>query len=143
MHHFDREGVVPLNALPSYDVVVAGSGPLGPMVAIAAATTGARTLLVEQNGYVVGRAAIGPPRGKGSPEFNAKWIVYDLEVRKYLALEMLPESGVAGSPAIDGGTSTGAPAVDLEGRPRVGQPDIGAYERWVPTSQVCVPLTLR
>ena len=48
---------------------------------------------------------------------------------------------VEGSPALDRGTSTGAPAVDLEGRPRVGQPDIGAYERWEPTSRLYVPLT--
>lgn len=34
----------------------------------------------------------------------------------------------AGSPAIDAGTSAGAPPTDLDGRARVGQPDMGAYE---------------
>ena len=32
------------------------------------------------------------------------------------------------SPAVDGGTSTGAPAYDQRGRPRNGAVDIGAYE---------------
>jgi len=35
----------------------------------------------------------------------------------------------AGSPAIDAGTSDGAPTTDLDGHPRSdGHPDIGAYE---------------
>jgi hypothetical protein len=34
----------------------------------------------------------------------------------------------ADSPTIDAGASGGAPAVDFEGRTRVGAPDIGAYE---------------
>jgi hypothetical protein len=34
----------------------------------------------------------------------------------------------AGSPAIDRGTPAGAPPFDLEGNPRVGPPDIGAFE---------------
>ena len=34
----------------------------------------------------------------------------------------------SGSPAINGGTSTGAPSDDLECRPRVAPPDMGAYE---------------
>jgi hypothetical protein len=32
------------------------------------------------------------------------------------------------SPCIDAGTSSGAPAVDFEGKARVGNPDIGCYE---------------
>ncbi|MGQ9572825.1 MAG: choice-of-anchor Q domain-containing protein [Dehalococcoidia bacterium] len=35
----------------------------------------------------------------------------------------------AGSPAVNAGSVDGAPSVDAEGRPRVGTPDIGAYER--------------
>lgn len=35
---------------------------------------------------------------------------------------------LAGSPAIDAGTAAGAPADDLEGKPRDARPDIGAYE---------------
>jgi uncharacterized protein (TIGR01370 family) len=34
----------------------------------------------------------------------------------------------AGSPAIDAGTTAGAPAIDCEGRVRDAEPDIGAYE---------------
>ncbi len=35
----------------------------------------------------------------------------------------------AGSPALGTGTPDGAPAVDLEGRPRAAPPDLGAYEQ--------------
>ncbi len=35
---------------------------------------------------------------------------------------------LAGSPAIDVGDSDGAPATDQEGKPRRGQPDVGAFE---------------
>ena len=153
-----------LNALPSYDVVVAGGGPSGLMAAIAAARTGARTLLVEQNGYVGGLAviglplhgfynnreerimggipremverlmdmdaaadarntAIGPPRGRGSPKFNAKWIIYDPEAFKYLALEMLQESGVelllhtfVSDVVLDGGSIAGLVVEGKSGR---------------------------
>jgi hypothetical protein len=35
----------------------------------------------------------------------------------------------ANSPAVNAGTSSGAPATDIEGNPRDAQPDIGAYEQ--------------
>jgi hypothetical protein len=38
----------------SYDVIVAGGGPSGAMAAIAAARQGARTLLIEQHGFLGG-----------------------------------------------------------------------------------------
>jgi len=47
----------------NYDVVVIGGGPAGTVAAIAAARQGARTLLVEQNGYLGGMltvAGVGP-----------------------------------------------------------------------------------
>jgi len=47
------------------------------------------------------------------------------------------------SPAIDSGTADGAPADDLEGRPRDATPDIGAYERWEPVAWTYVPTVLR
>jgi predicted GH43/DUF377 family glycosyl hydrolase len=47
----------------------------------------------------------------------------------------------AGSPCINAGTSTGAPAVDIEGTPRGATPDIGAYE-WG-KHRIFLPLTVR
>jgi hypothetical protein len=47
------------------------------------------------------------------------------------------------SPAIDAGTTDGAPADDFAGRPRDAQPDIGAYEWWEPAAWVYLPLVLK
>jgi len=49
----------------------------------------------------------------------------------------------ATSPAINAGTTAGAPGDDFDGRPRDAQPDIGAYEWWEPTAQLYLPLILR
>ena len=43
-----------------------------------------------------------------------------------------------GSPAIDAGTSVGAPATDQRGFPRYGPVDIGAYEYYPPTTIAAV-----
>jgi flavin-dependent dehydrogenase len=46
-----------------YDVIVMGGGPSGVIAAIAAGRTGARTLLVDKNGFLGGAAtsaALGP-----------------------------------------------------------------------------------
>ena len=43
----------------NYDVVVVGGGPAGSIAAIAAARQGAKTLLVEQNGYLGGMLTMG------------------------------------------------------------------------------------
>jgi hypothetical protein len=47
------------------------------------------------------------------------------------------------SPAIDAGTTDGAPADDFAGRPRDAQPDIGAYEWREPAAWVYLPLVLK
>jgi len=46
----------------------------------------------------------------------------------------------AGSPAIDAGTTEGAPAEDIVGSRRDARPDIGAYEYWVPVAWVWLPI---
>ena len=48
-----------------------------------------------------------------------------------------------GSPAINAGTTVGAPNVDLENRSRDAQPDIGAYEYREASSWLYLPLVLR
>jgi hypothetical protein len=49
------------------------------------------------------------------------------------------------SPAVNAGSTSGAPSDDVEGHPRDAHPDIGAYERWVwePAAWVYLPLILK
>jgi len=48
-----------------------------------------------------------------------------------------------GSPAINAGTTVGAPTDDFAGQPRDAQPDIGAYEWRAPTRWLYLPLVLK
>lgn len=48
-----------------------------------------------------------------------------------------------GSPAIDAGTTEGAPGEDLRGRARDGRPDLGAYEWLTPRAWAYLPLLVR
>jgi hypothetical protein len=47
------------------------------------------------------------------------------------------------SPAIDAGTSAGAPAMDFANHPRDANPDIGAYERQLVSLWIYLPYILR
>ena len=46
----------------------------------------------------------------------------------------------AGSPAVDAGALDGAPGEDLTGRARDGQPDLGAFELWTPSTWLYLPV---
>jgi hypothetical protein len=48
-----------------------------------------------------------------------------------------------GSPAIDAGTTVGAPTVDFEGLPRDEHPDLGAHEWRAASASIFAPLVLR
>ena len=56
-----RRRIVNIRDGGSYDVAVVGGGPAGIMAATASARTGAKTLLVERNGYLGGELATGLP----------------------------------------------------------------------------------
>ncbi|MBN1874868.1 MAG: right-handed parallel beta-helix repeat-containing protein [Anaerolineae bacterium] len=63
-----------------------------------------------------------------APQFlSDDWPVVDLRLQET-------------SPAVNTGTSAGAPAEDINGRARDAQPDIGAYEYLTLNSQVYLPL---
>jgi hypothetical protein len=59
------------------------------------------------------------------------------------ALDTFDAHLVPGSPAINAGTTDGAPPDDFDGRPRDTQPDLGAYEWWQPTHWVYLPLVFK
>jgi thioredoxin reductase len=47
--------------MDNYDVIVCGGGTAGAIAAVAAARTGARTLVVENEGFLGGTASYGIP----------------------------------------------------------------------------------
>jgi len=66
------------------------------------------------------------PSGVG-PDYADEWLSYDYRL-------------LAGSPAIDAGTSVDAPATDIDGTPRDATPDMGAYE-W--KNRIFLPVVTR
>ncbi|MBQ8510124.1 MAG: FAD-dependent oxidoreductase [Clostridia bacterium] len=91
-----------------YDVIVVGGGPAGTAAAVTAAKCGAKTLLVEKNGYVGGVSTAGLMTvwcGSSSSGFyrrvreatteqrGSRW-VYNPEMLKSCYLSMLEEAGV-------------------------------------------------
>ena len=75
----NRTGYEPGRDLPvlgEFDVVVCGGGPAGCAAAIAAARHGARTLLVEKNGYLGGAAVaqlVGVVLSTNGMDFQGIW----------------------------------------------------------------------
>lgn len=55
-----------------YDVIVVGGGTSGALAAIAAANTGARTLVVEKQGYLGGIISLGMHM-LGTLDFEGNW----------------------------------------------------------------------
>jgi hypothetical protein len=49
----------------------------------------------------------------------------------------------SGSPAINAADAVYAPADDFDGRTRDAQPDIGAYEWWLPVRWIYLPVLIR
>jgi hypothetical protein len=86
------------------NLVIAGQGPTD--------YTYSATNVLFENNLFVGKASSlgGTNKNVASANLTANWHL------------------LAGSPAIDAGTATKAPAIDRDGKARSGAPDIGAYE---------------
>ncbi|MBQ8892797.1 MAG: FAD-dependent oxidoreductase [Clostridia bacterium] len=77
----------------NYDVVIIGGGPAGAVAAIAAARNGAKTLLVEQNGYLGGMltaGGVGPQMTFHAGETQVVRGIADEIVERLKALRLSP-----------------------------------------------------
>ncbi|MDF2631644.1 MAG: glucose-inhibited division protein, partial [Caproiciproducens sp.] len=61
-----------------YDVAVIGGGPAGTMAAIASARKGAKTILIEQNGYLGGMLTVGGVGPQMTFHAGKKQVIYGL-----------------------------------------------------------------
>jgi ribulose 1,5-bisphosphate synthetase/thiazole synthase len=84
------------------DVLVCGGGPAGMIAAIAAARNGAKTLLVERDGFLGGMATAGLVRGISGVRFEKERIVGGIPWELILRMESLggaaSDAGGAGIP---------------------------------------------
>ena len=96
MEQLQQTRTVPVTG--SYDVAVCGGGPGGWIAAVAAARMGARTALVERNGYAGGMPWEFVQRmvdqGGAQVEEPLGNVAHDPEIYKLTAQRMLLESGV-------------------------------------------------
>ncbi len=89
---------MPASIKPEYDVVVAGGGTAGVVAAIAAAREGARTALIERDGFVGGVAAMGLSFlgfHNNREELIIKGIPYEIITRLYEMGEAMNISNTA------------------------------------------------
>jgi hypothetical protein len=71
------------------------------------------------------------PFGNGS-NASGNPLVTSADINDYATPALFNFNLLTASPAINIGTSTGAPSVDIRGAPRMGNPDAGAYEFTIP-----------
>jgi len=83
--HTMQEPARELAVLSEYDVIVCGGGPAGCAAAVAAARHGARTLLVEKNGYLGGATVaqiVAVVLSTNGVDFQGVWHEYARRLRK-------------------------------------------------------------
>jgi len=76
-----------MRQLAQTDVLVVGGGPAGIGAALGAARAGAKTLLIESQGFFGGVAAwsLGMPINQMRPERKPRSVVHELLIQKLLA----------------------------------------------------------
>jgi len=76
-----------MRQLAQTDVLVVGGGPAGIGAALGAARAGAKTLLIESQGFFGGVAAwsLGMPINQMRPESKPRSVVHELLIQKLLA----------------------------------------------------------
>jgi ribulose 1,5-bisphosphate synthetase/thiazole synthase len=87
-----KEITMPAKNIPiimAADVVVCGGGPAGMIAAIAAARNGAKTILVERDGFLGGMATAGLVRGISGVRFEKERVVGGIPWEMILRMEKM------------------------------------------------------